>query len=99
MSDKSWFEMTWKEREARFREFVASFPVGCRVRVLESDLDEYEGVTGVVEGHDPGDRDSLPLASVAFDEPVCAAVHQDGSKEWMTGDGFYEDEIELLEDR
>ena len=89
MIDKAWIEMSAEEQAAYFREVVEKFPIGCRVRVLESDVDEYEGATGVVEDHDEGDSDALPLVCVKFDEPVMADPLEHGRKK-VKGDAFYD---------
>lgn len=56
------------------------FPVGCRVRVVESDLPEQVGQLGEVVGHSPGNDCDPHLVSVR----LATGKH----------DGFYTDELE-----
>ncbi len=61
-------------------------PVGTRVRVVRSDVEEYVGATGVVADYDLGyDADEWPLVGVIFDKPVS---HSESAKP-STRDGFY----------
>jgi hypothetical protein len=65
-------------------------PPGTPVRVIDSDLDEYIGVTGSVVDYDIGRIGDWPLIGVRFDSPM------DLPNGPMDRDGFYDAEIEPL---
>lgn len=57
------------------------FPLGSRVKVIESDEDSYVGQMAIVQGYDLGETGCWPMVILhGADDP------------WR--DGFYEDEIE-----
>ena len=67
------------KKEQWLRDASRKFPIGSRVRIAKSDLDEHIGMKGAVRGYDLGPRGESPLVSVTFDV---------GGQ-----DGFYIDEI------
>lgn len=81
-------------KDAEERALAAKFPVGARVRIIGSDLEEYAGLTGVVRDYDFSDEPSL--IGVAFDVPVQRIDVPAGSGP-STRDGFYDDELVLLD--
>lgn len=88
-------EQDWPRRKAAWLQAAkVDFPVGCQVRVVESDLDEYVKAVGTVADYDIGSKDgadgSWPLIGVVFDKPIVV----DGEN--MLRDGFYDEEIERL---
>lgn len=72
------------------KEMGTAFPVGCKVRVVDSDLDEYIGVTGNVADYRPGSDTSWPLIGVVFDTPI--RIEGQVNRR----DGFYDEELERL---
>ena len=60
-------------------------PVGTRVKVVRSDVDEYVGATGIVVDHNAGDDGEWPMVSVVFDTPI----KHSGSGYPTKRDGFY----------
>ena len=64
-------------------EVELSLPIGTRVRVLSSDIEEHVGQCGVVEAYDLGCQGEWPLVSVILDGG--------------TRDGFYDDELSTKE--
>lgn len=73
---------------------AAKFPIGSRVRIVDSDIKEYIGLTGVVQDYDFGD--DVPLIGVLFDAPMINVDSPDGTGP-ATRDGFYEEELALLD--
>lgn len=75
-----------KKKDRWLQEAQSTYPIGTRVRVAGSDLPEQIGLTGSVRGHTVGMDGDWPLISVLFD------AQADG----RDGDGFYDDEIEII---
>lgn len=92
MSVGRWRSRRRRRGASRMRSIRNNFPISTRVRVVEADLDEYVGACGRVADYDPGDAGSPPLIGVIFDKPILA----DGEK--MVRDGFYENELIVMEE-
>jgi hypothetical protein len=74
---------------------AAKFPVGARVRIIDSDLFAYIGLTGTVADYGIHSfPDELPLVGVQFDAPV--VYPEPPYRDLVTRDGFYGDELTLL---
>lgn len=58
-------------------------PVGTRIKVVTSDVDDFKGTTGVVSGYDLGGDGVWPIVSVTFDTPITHEGHV------YEHDGFY----------
>jgi hypothetical protein len=86
-TDQEW-KAKWLERAQ------AWFPIGSRVEIADSDIDEYIGCVGVVVGYCIGDQWESPIVSVAIDRPTAGLVAAGGGAR----DGFYEDELRPLVD-
>lgn len=72
------------------------FPVGARVRIIDSDLFAYIGLTGTVADYSIHSfPDELPLVGVQFDAPV--VYPEPPYRDLVTRDGFYGDELALLQ--
>jgi len=89
-----------RSKSRRSRELArleTRFPVGSRVRVIASDLDEYIGATGIVADYDLAGFPVDPsLVGVVFDTPIgCAGPR----KRISTRDGFYDDELAVTTSR
>jgi len=70
------------------------WPIGMRVRVKASDVQEYIGLTGVVTNYDVGIKGDWPLVGVKF-EPSIAGLPLLGGVA-PARDGFYDDELEAI---
>lgn len=75
---------------------ATKFPIGARVRIIGSDIEEYIGFTGVVRDYDFSD--DVPLISVLFDAPMINVKSPNGTGP-ATRDGFYEEELVLCNER
>lgn len=90
-------QLASEEQEIAELALAERFRVGARVRIVDSDLAQYVGLTGTVldydfSGFSAGDP---PLIGVLFDAPVLRVDLPSGSRP-STRDGFYDDELVLL---
>jgi hypothetical protein len=81
-SDHECLQESPAKKAAWLEEAQRRWPVGARVKVAASDLEEYIGLTGVVTDYDVGESGDWPLVTVKFDMPL-SPPH----------DGFYDDEL------
>ena len=70
------------KKAAWLEEAQRRWPVGMRVKVKASDLEEYIGLTGVVVDYDVSESGDWPLVTVKFDMMLSSPR-----------DGFYDDEL------
>jgi len=83
--DDGIFQESPTKKAAWLKEAQRRWPIGVRVKVKASDLEEYIGLTGVVMDYDVGIDGDWPLVCVKFDMPL-----------EPPRDGFYDDELEAL---
>jgi hypothetical protein len=76
-------------KEIWLRDARQGYPVGTRVRIQESDVPDYLGMTGSVTGHDVGLDGDWPLIRVDFDRAAGGVRH----------DGFYESELLIIDNK
>jgi hypothetical protein len=76
-------------KEAWLRDAREGYPVGTRVRIQESDVPEYLGMTGSVGGYDIGMDGDWPLIRIVFDRAAGGVYH----------DGFYESELVIINNK
>jgi hypothetical protein len=90
--DETSLQESPKKKAAWLQEAKRRIPVGTRVRVATSDVDEYVGARGEVVDYDTGCYGDYPLVGVKFDEPIeheGSLVERDG----FYCDGYADDEI------
>jgi hypothetical protein len=80
-------------KKAWLEEAQKAFPIGHRVEVVNSDIEEYIGVTGSVAGYDLGFSGDYPLIRINFDNPVYVSGPTDCK---VDHDGFYQEELEYI---
>lgn len=82
--DDEIFQESPRRKAQWLEEMKVKLPVGCRVRVLTSDLSQYVDATGTVADYNLGINGEWPMVGVVFDAPI------DGTAR----DGFYDDELQ-----
>lgn len=83
-----------ERKQAWLQNATKLFPVGTRVRVCDSDVDEYVDATGIVTGYDLGLDGDWPLICVNLTYARKAMFSRTGNEQ--DSDGFYDDELEII---
>ena len=88
------FQESPTKKAAWLEEAQRRWPIGMRVKVKASDVQEYIGLTGVVVDYDVGIKGDWPLVGVRFEPSIAGQPLLGGVA--PARDGFYDDELEAL---
>jgi len=88
------FQESPRLKAAWLEEAQRRWPVGMRVKVKASDVQEYIGLTGVVMDYDVGIKGDWPLVGVEFEPSIAGQPLLGGVA--PARDGFYDDELEAI---
>lgn len=76
-----------EKKQKWLAEMQQKFPVGSKIKILNSDLEVYIGKKGTVVDYDLGCSGCWPLVQIELDAEGFPATVEDG---------FYDDEIEAI---